>query len=70
MTGNKPLPALRKWRWPPLQTYNGFTSDERIRGWQLIHLLFDAGLQQKQTICSITGSDRGTGCHCENYYEP
>lgn len=63
-------PKLRKWIWPPLQTYNGFTSQERVRGWQLLWLLIDLGLLPLPTKCSITGSiDRPT-YHGENYYDP
>jgi hypothetical protein len=69
-TGFRRQPALRKWRWPPLQPYNGFTSEERIRGWQLIWLLIDLGLQVKPTTCSMTGSNKNIGIHSENYYEP
>lgn len=65
-----PLPRLHKWRWPPLPSYNGFTSQERIRGWQLTWLLRDLGLLTKPTRCSITGSEERVGFHDENYYEP
>lgn len=61
---------LRKWRWPPLASYAGFTSEERIRAWQLQWLLVDLGFFNRPTRCSITGSTDRVGLHDENYHEP
>lgn len=76
MTGNLaggpikvPL-KLRRWNWPELPIYNGFTHDERVRGWQLIHLMVDSGSMGKPKTCSISGSTENLQYHCEDYYSP
>lgn len=63
-------PKLRTWRWPTLKMYNGFTSEERIRCWQLQWLLIDLGRLELPRQCSITGSRENVVFHSENYFEP
>ncbi|AMX93266.1 hypothetical protein A4R28_09285 [Mesorhizobium ciceri] len=62
--------GLPDWRWPQMPAYNGFTHEERVRGWQLIHHFTDKGLLQKPQRCSISGSTESLQTHCENYYSP
>lgn len=65
---------LREWTWPPTPWYNGFSSAERIRGWQIQWLLIHCGLrpgfrpEKTCTICS--NSHSRVGLHSENYYAP
>lgn len=65
---------LRKWRWPVTKTYNGFTGEERIRGWQVSHWLQDTdqllNLSKQSCQCSICGKLENISYHNENYYEP
>lgn len=62
--------ALRQWRWPRLPVYNGFTHDERVKGWQLHWYLIDNGYLVFPTICSVSGTTESVQYHSENYYEP
>jgi hypothetical protein len=62
-----PLP---NWRWPPPQHYNGFTPDERIRGWQLNRWAETSGLMAgSDKACSVCRSIQKVGWHAENYYD-
>jgi hypothetical protein len=61
---------LRAWKWGILPVYNGFTHEERVRGWQAIWWMIDSGKLKKPTICSISGTTERVAMHSENYYEP
>lgn len=61
---------LRPWKWPPLSPYNGFTHEERVRGWQLIHMMVDDGSMSQPKQCSISGATHQLQHHCEDYYAP
>ena len=61
---------LRRWTFPKTRPYNGFTPDERIRGWQLTMWFLDNGWRKKPERCSITGDNANVVNHNENYYEP
>lgn len=61
---------LRKWRWPATQVYNGFSPEERIRGWQLHWFLIENGWMPRAKTCSISGSTQRVSWHNENYYTP
>lgn len=60
--------GLRKWRWRELSPYNGFTHEERVRGWQRRMFLMDHGLLQKPKVCCISGRRDNIVLHSENYY--
>lgn len=60
--------GLRKWRWRELSPYNGFTHEERVRGWQRIMFLMDNGLLPKPTVCCVSGRTDNIVLHSENYY--
>ncbi|RWX69625.1 hypothetical protein EN780_05745 [Mesorhizobium sp. M4B.F.Ca.ET.089.01.1.1] len=62
--------GLPEWKWPRMPVYNGFTHEERVRGWQLIHHFIDNGWLAKAKRCSISGSTENIQAHCENYYSP
>jgi hypothetical protein len=47
---------LPVWRWPPLMPYNGYTSAERIRSWQLQKFYEFNGWCQRQQQCCVTGA--------------
>jgi hypothetical protein len=49
---------LRQWHWPPPRWYNGFSPQERVRGWQALWWLIDNGHIPHPDICSITGQKR------------
>lgn len=53
-----------------MPVYNGFTHEERVRGWQLIRHFTDNGWLAKPQRCSISGSTEDLQTHCENYYSP
>ncbi|MCP5381352.1 MAG: hypothetical protein H6912_03205 [Kordiimonadaceae bacterium] len=57
------------WRWPPLKSYNGFTSDERIRTWQIGTYLLNIGAIKKPDQCDICKKVGPVGFHSENYYD-
>ena len=61
---------LRQWNSPRTLTYNGFTSDERARGWQVSRWFLDNGWREMSESCSITGDNANVVNHNENYYEP
>lgn len=61
---------LRQWTYPPVKTYNGFSSDERIRGWQVERWFVDNGWLDRPVRCSITGATKNVGFHDEDYYTP
>jgi len=62
--------GLPDWKWPRMPVYNGFTHEERVRGWQLIHHFIDNGWLAKPERWSISGSTENLQKHCENYYSP
>lgn len=62
------MKGLRKWPWPELQPYNGFSHAERVRGWQAIHFLIDNGWATRSNLCSVSGATTMLRLHSENYY--
>lgn len=64
--------SLPVWKWPMTGPYNGFTGEERIRGWQVQHFLIKVGELPnfKDLICSVCGANQRVGMHCEDYYRP
>lgn len=62
--------GLPDWKWPQMPAYNGFTHEERVRGWQLIHFYTENGWLAKPQRCSISGSTENLQMHCEDYYAP
>jgi len=60
--------GLRKWPWGILPVYNGFTHEERVRGWQLISWCIDNGWMPKASIYCISGSTERLQYHSEDYY--
>lgn len=63
------MKGLRTWRWKELPTYNGFTHQERVRGWQATMFLMDNGLLAKPTVCCISGRTDRIQWHSEIYYD-
>lgn len=63
------IKKLRQWKWDKMPVYNGFTHDERVRGWQLTSWFMDNGWVAKATVCAISGSTERIQMHSENYYE-
>lgn len=61
---------LPEWKWPRMPDYNGFTHEERVRGWQLIHHFIANGWLAKPERCSISGAAGNVQYHCEDYYAP
>ncbi|KQY11197.1 hypothetical protein ASD31_17530 [Rhizobium sp. Root482] len=59
---------LRKWPWGILPAYNGFSHEERVRGWQLVGWFIDNGWKPKAAVCAISGSTERVQYHSENYY--
>lgn len=64
------LYPLRQWLYPKLGPYNGFTGDERIRGWQVERWFVDNGWLVRAQHCSVTGTTVNVVTHDENYYLP
>ncbi|MEP9374412.1 hypothetical protein [Mesorhizobium sp. KR1-2] len=62
------MKGLRKWPWGALPVYNGFTHEERVRGWQLVMFLIDNRLMAKPTVCCISGRTDRVQLHSESYY--
>jgi hypothetical protein len=50
--------------------YNGYTSAERIRSWQLQKFYEFNGWCQRQQQCCVTGALGIVDWHNENYFEP
>lgn len=63
------MKGLRTWQWGMLPTYNGFTHEERVRGWQLIHFMIDNGWKERGATCCITGRTDQLRLHSEIYYD-
>jgi hypothetical protein len=64
---------LREWssHWAIMKPYNGFTHDERVRGWAVLWYLRDLNIVVKYPKnCSICNSADGVNYHGENYYAP
>jgi hypothetical protein len=62
----------REWIWKPLQPYNGYTSEQRIRAWRALHLAIQLGLISPANlfpcdICGTTDPKAGIGYHSEDY---
>ena len=66
--------SLRKWNWPLTKWYNGFSPQERVRGWQVSHWMLATGQlinpTQNACHCSICGLPKNVSYHNENYYTP
>lgn len=62
------MKGLRRWQWGILPAYNGFTREERVRGWQLIMLMTDNGWAERGATCCISGQAHRLTLHSENYY--
>lgn len=60
--------GLRKWSWGILPSYNGFSHEERVRGWQLVSWFTDNGWMPKATLCCISGATERVQYHSEDYY--
>jgi hypothetical protein len=56
---------LRQWSWPLPRWYNGFSPQERVRGWQALWWLIDKGHIPHPDICSITGQRRREPSECQ-----
>ena len=63
---------LRRWRWPMTEPYNGFSSPERIRGWQCQWFLMDHGHipPLRDIECEVCGSRQRAHYHLEDYFDP
>lgn len=61
--------TLSHWKWPPLKTYNGFTHEQRVKGWQAVKLAVQLGLipHPSSLECSICGGTYKMGYHSEDY---
>lgn len=53
-----------------MPVYNGFTHEERVRGWQLAHYFIDNGWLAKPERCSVSGVASNIQYHSEDYYSP
>lgn len=62
------MKGLRKWSWGTLPVYNGFTHDERVRGWQMIMWRIDNGWATRGATCCISGDTNMPRLHSETYY--
>lgn len=58
------------WRWPALPSYQGFTSEERIRGWQKVWIARQLNLLPAPTKCSICLCACVGQYHSEDYSRP
>ncbi len=63
------MKGLRKWSWGTLPTYNGFTHEERVRGWQLIMFMMDNGWAERGATCCISDQTQQLRLHSEIYYD-
>jgi hypothetical protein len=62
------MKGLRKWAWKELPVYNGFSHEERVRGWQVINFLMDNGFMARPAACCISGRTDRVTLHSETYY--
>ncbi|MCA1492007.1 hypothetical protein I6F11_13850 [Ensifer sp. NBAIM29] len=62
------MKGLRRWEWGTLPVYNGFTHEERVRGWQLIMWRIDNGWAARGATCCISGQTQQLRLHSEIYY--
>lgn len=62
--------SLRHWKWPRMPIYNGFTHEERVKGWQWLCWQIDNNRLPKPTKCVISGATDRLQYHCEDYYHP
>lgn len=68
---DQPGPAnLRQWTWHRMPDYNGFSHEERVKGWQYLCWLIDHNMLPKPRKCVISGATDRLQCHLENYYDP
>ena len=61
---------LPRWGWPIPPSYNGATGQERIAGWQRLHLAQDQGWIPRPISCSICYCAIRLHAHTENYFRP
>lgn len=62
--------SLPRWGWPLPSPYNGATGQERVAGWQLVHLAEQLGWLVRPRSCSICQESRRLHLHTENYFRP
>ncbi|MBS9722361.1 hypothetical protein JYU29_16830 [Tianweitania sp. BSSL-BM11] len=62
------MKGLRKWAWKELPVYNGFSHEERVRGWQVINFLMENRLVARPAVCCISGRTDRVTLHSETYY--
>jgi len=61
--------SFRKWSWKILKSYNGFSGEERARGWQAVRWLQAAGVMPENDPCDICGeTEKPRDYHSEDYY--
>lgn len=62
--------TIRKWSWPAMKPYLGFSNVERIRLWQFQWLMVTAGSYKPDKVCNVCNThDFKTVLHSENYYD-
>ncbi len=61
---------LPRWGWPLPGPYNGATGQERVAGWQLVHLAELLGWLVRPRSCSVCQDSRRLHLHTENYFRP
>ena len=71
----QPISKLRQWNNPSILSYNGFTSAERIRGWQIQGWLLEMNFLTPITpadcmVCAGARGAKNAEYHLENYYDP
>ena len=59
-----------KWGGKASPPYNGFTSDERLHGWQMVKWLIAQKIMEPPGTCDICGARDRAQRHSENYYNP
>lgn len=58
------------WKWKLPKTYNGFSGEERVRGWQKVKVAIALGLIPKPEMCSICLRSPAGQMHSEDYSRP
>lgn len=61
---------LPRWGWPKPAPYNGASGDERIAGWQYLHIAVANGWMFRPTCCSLCPGTERLHMHTENYFRP
>lgn len=60
--------ALPRWGWPIPGPYQGASGNERVRGWQKLHIAHRLGLLAWPTACTICRHNHHIGLHAEIYF--